>query len=363
MAELREIVEDIIEKSGRNTPIVEGDTILPDTSEEIIAGSGIGTEINPDDYYTKTEVNTIVSGVNDTIRDDYTAMTQTIASLSGSVQTITGRTIPTKVSELQNDTGYITTAATTNFLTGYTETDPTVPSWAKAANKPSYTASEVGALPTGTTLDNVPDGSTRKLSNYVAKDGSKVLSTNDYTTAEKNKLAGIASGAQVNVIETIKVNNTALTPSSKAVSITVPTTTSQLTNNSNYVTTADTKDYITSAQAKTQIEAYGYTTNIGTITGVNMNGSSKGTSGSVNLGTVVTAITVNGTAATITNGAAASTIAIPEGLPSVSSSDNGKVLRVVNGTWSAQAPITLRTGTGTPAASLGNVGDIYIQTT
>lgn len=31
-------------------------------------------------------------------------------------------------------------------LQSYTETDPTVPSWAKAASKPSYTASEVGAI-------------------------------------------------------------------------------------------------------------------------------------------------------------------------------------------------------------------------
>lgn len=43
--------------------------------------------------------------------------------------------VPTKVSQLTNDKGY---------LTGYTETDPTVPAWAKAANKPSYTKSEVG---------------------------------------------------------------------------------------------------------------------------------------------------------------------------------------------------------------------------
>lgn len=28
-----------------------------------------------------------------------------------------------------------------------TETDPTVPSWAKASTKPTYTASEVGAIP------------------------------------------------------------------------------------------------------------------------------------------------------------------------------------------------------------------------
>lgn len=35
---------------------------------------------------------------------------------------------------------------------GYTETDPTVPSWAKASSKPSYTASEVGALPSSTVI-------------------------------------------------------------------------------------------------------------------------------------------------------------------------------------------------------------------
>jgi hypothetical protein len=32
------------------------------------------------------------------------------------------------------------------------ETDPTVPAWAKAASKPTYTASEVGALPSSTTI-------------------------------------------------------------------------------------------------------------------------------------------------------------------------------------------------------------------
>lgn len=34
----------------------------------------------------------------------------------------------------------------------------------------------------------------------------KGLSTNDYTSAEKQKLSGIASGAQANVIESVKVN-------------------------------------------------------------------------------------------------------------------------------------------------------------
>ena len=58
---------------------------------------------------------------------------------------------------------------------------------------------------------------------------------------------------------------TANASSNVTANITVPTKTSDLTNDS------------------------GYTTNTGTITGINMNGSSKGTSGVVDLGTVLTA--------------------------------------------------------------------------
>lgn len=65
------------------------------------------------------------------------------------------------------------------------------------------------------------------------------LSTNDYTTNEKNKLTGIASGAQVNVIESVKVNGTALTVASKAVNVTVPTKTSDITNDSGFITISD----------------------------------------------------------------------------------------------------------------------------
>ena len=77
------------------------------------------------------------------------------------------------------------------------------------------------------------------VSTKVDKETGKGLSTNDYTTAEKNKLNDVASGAQVNVIETVKVNNTALTPLSKAVNITVPTKTSDITNDSGFITSAD----------------------------------------------------------------------------------------------------------------------------
>lgn len=48
------------------------------------------------------------------------------------------------------------------------------------------------------------------------------------TSAGVTKLGGIAAGAQVNVIETIKRNGTALTPTEKAVNITVPTQASDI---------------------------------------------------------------------------------------------------------------------------------------
>ena len=38
-------------------------------------------------------------------------------------------------------------------LQSYTETDPTVPAWAKSETKPTYTASEVGAVPTSRTVN------------------------------------------------------------------------------------------------------------------------------------------------------------------------------------------------------------------
>ena len=43
----------------------------------------------------------------------------------------------------------------------------------------------------------------QKITNaFVKKDGNKVLSTNDYTTTEKNKLAGIAEGATKTIVDT-----------------------------------------------------------------------------------------------------------------------------------------------------------------
>lgn len=55
--------------------------------------------------------------------------------------------------------------------------------------------------------------------NKVDKVSGKGLSTNDYTTTEKNKLSGIASGAQVNKIESLTLNDNTLPISNKGVNI------------------------------------------------------------------------------------------------------------------------------------------------
>ena len=77
--------------------------------------------------------------------------------------------IPSKVSELTNDSG---------FITSYTETDPTVPSWAKAETKPTYTASEVGALPDTTEALKNPYGLTFIGASSDVYDGSAAVTVN-----------------------------------------------------------------------------------------------------------------------------------------------------------------------------------------
>lgn len=85
------------------------------------------------------------------------------------------------------------------------------------------------------------------LSDKVDKVSGKGLSTNDFTTALLNKLNGIEAGAEVNTIETIKVNGTTQTITSKTVDIDLSgyATTSSVTAVSNRVSTIEA-DYLKS---------------------------------------------------------------------------------------------------------------------
>lgn len=96
------------------------------------AGKGLSTN----DYTNeeKAKLNGIEAGAEVNVQSDWNAA-------SGDAFIRNKPSIPSKTSDLTNDSGFLTQ-----------ETDPTVPSWAKQPTKPAYTAQEVGALPAGTSI-------------------------------------------------------------------------------------------------------------------------------------------------------------------------------------------------------------------
>ena len=87
---------------------------------------------------SKVNVSDIVNNLTTNVTNKPLSSAQGVA-LKALIDAIT---VPTKVSQLENDS---------KFLTSYTESDPTVPAWAKAETKPSYSKSEIGLA----NVDNV----------------------------------------------------------------------------------------------------------------------------------------------------------------------------------------------------------------
>lgn len=120
---------------------------------------------------------------------------------------------------------------------------------------------------------------------YVAKVAGKGLSTNDYTTTEKNKLSGIAAGAQVNVIESVSLNGVDATITSKKAALTLDlsgyATTAQLANKVDKVSgkQLSTEDYTTAEKSKLAGIETGAEVNI--IESIKLNGSTASIAGKV----------------------------------------------------------------------------------
>ena len=135
------------EKGDTGDTGLKGDT--GDTGNGIASIAKTGTQ-GLVDTYTITFTNgttttfTVTNGQNGTgsVADVWV---NNVSVLDGNTAKVI---VPTKVSDLTNDSGYIT---------GYTETDPTVPSWAKASNKPSYSYSEISGTPTLATVATTGD--------------------------------------------------------------------------------------------------------------------------------------------------------------------------------------------------------------
>lgn len=105
------------------------------------------------------------------------------SNFSGSYNDLSNKptipTVPSNISAFNNDKGY---------LTSYTETDPTVPSWAKEKSKPSYTASEVGAEPANAVSTHNQDGSAHS-EKFAAKQDkvNQITSGNSFTLADNTE--------------------------------------------------------------------------------------------------------------------------------------------------------------------------------
>lgn len=98
------------------------------------------------------------------------------------------------------------------------------------------------------TIEKSADGK-----NLILKDGegTAVVTLENvlYPPTDASKVASITEGAAANIIESIKVNGTALTVTEKAVDITVPTDNSSLANGAGYQTEAEVTAAINAALA------------------------------------------------------------------------------------------------------------------
>ena len=102
---------------------------------------------------------------------------------------------------------------------------------------------------------------------YVKKEDGKGLSTNDYTTDEKSKLEGIEAGAEVNVIESVSVNGSALQPEAKGVNIDIA---SPITTAKNEAVNASKVTVSESAGTDNVLKVYTFTQNGAEIGKINV---------------------------------------------------------------------------------------------
>jgi len=133
--------------------------------------------VHTDNNFTttlKNKLDGIAAGAEVNVNADWNAS-------SGDAKILNKPTIPTKVSDLTNDSGFTTNTGTVTSVA------------VKMNNTTKGTVTTSGTIDLGTVITAHQD-----ISGKVDKVNGKGLSTNDYTTADMNKLAGIEAGAEVN---------------------------------------------------------------------------------------------------------------------------------------------------------------------
>lgn len=156
--------------------------------------------------------------------------------------------IPSAVSDLTDDSGHYTKPVTgipasdleETYLTSFTETDPTVPSWAKAQTKPTYTASEVGA-PTVAEMNTAISNAIGNVHQFNVE----IVQSLPITGIKEHTVYFVPKTGETNDVydEYIRINdawemigNTQIDLSNYATKSELPVNVSELTNDAGYLT-------------------------------------------------------------------------------------------------------------------------------
>ena len=260
-------------------------------SDDYVTKTYLDTELanksNIDHTHTTVNGHTVESNVpadakfTDTVYDDTEVKTELAKKAD-----ITS--IPSKVSELTNDSNYQTaeqvndTVTTeiakvvanapedlntlkemSDWIAGHEE-DASAMNSAISDNKTAITSlqnskADKSEIPTTVaeltdSADYAKKSDLHSHTNKTVLDGITSTKVSNWDSAKTHADSAHApSTAQANVIETVKVNGTALEVSDKAVNVTVPTKVSELTNDSGYIIIDNTKSSDTTTYSSSKI--------------------------------------------------------------------------------------------------------------
>lgn len=266
------------------------------------------------------------------------------------------------IANIFNASNYYTKSEIDNagYLTSFTETDPTVPSHVKSITEQNITNW------------NTAHTNSHTHSNKTVIDGIKATDITNWNSKTDNvgTITGITmNGASKGTSGVVDLGNVITSHQSLENYVTK----SDL-NSASYLQSFTETDPTVPTHVKsiTQQNITDWNNKLSTETQLSINQRVTGT------GNAITNISVSNHEITLTKGSTFLTshqdiktinnntlvgtgnVTINE-LPTVSSTDNGKVLQVVNGAWSLVSPVTMYSGTGAPDNSQGNNGDLYMQ--
>lgn len=293
-------IRDLISKFTTSlNALADSDDITLDQLSEIVAYIKSNRTLIENVTTNKVNVSDIVDNLTSTVTNKPLSAKQgkVLNDLLNELTTI----VDTKVSGVKGN-------AETSYRTGNVNITPlniglgNVPNVATNDQTPTFTeATSLTKLTSGEKLSAAMGKISKAVTDLIShlSDTVKHITSTERTNWNAAKThadsAHAPSNAQANVIETIKVNGSSITPTSKSIDITIPTKTSQLINDNGYKTTDNNTTYSLnkSGTTITLTGSDGSTSSVTDSTG--SNGSSVSFTRSLNSGTKLGTITIDGT--------------------------------------------------------------------